>query len=340
MQSSSGEGRLLVNDCRVVLDRDVHSGSRLPMAAELGWTTIPHDTDDNFGFSLLHALTDADSAQSLSSSMTYLDSPVDLPTDLPTNYTSSALLHALDVHLSVNAISRSEFYLQISAIAPELLGPNAPLRAHTDGGSMATTTNRRDYLWEYRALSSTEQRPVLRVADARAHRPVGIGFLRVPTKGSKHGFHPVRCYYTPSLPATILSPSAMAREHHCTGGYTTTLTFDGQDCCVHLIRPGSNELGDIVIPQVLIHDLLFTLPLARNPARTNADVITHGTACDSETNKALTVSALTPDQLRILWHQRLGHMHSRRVATAYKYAEGVPKVSIASTLESCPVCMK
>jgi hypothetical protein len=249
-------------------------------------------------------------------------------------------LHALDMHLSVHALSRTEFYRHICAVTPDLLGPGAPLRAHTDGGSMATTTNRRDYLWDYHVLSAEEQRPILKVADARAHHPVGVGFLRVPTEGSK-GYHLAKCFYTPSLPATILSPSSMAREHCCSAGYTTTLAFNGKDCCVHLLSSEADQTDNIIIPQVLIHDLLFTLPLmpSSNPP-VQRDVIEDKdppmwTSADGQ---SLTVAALTQDQLRVLWHQRLGHMHSRRVATAYKYAAGVPKVPIASDLEACPVC--
>jgi hypothetical protein len=89
-----------------------------------------------------------------------------------------------------------------------------------------------------------------------------------------------------------------------------------------------------VIPQVLIQDLLFTLPLVPDPdcALDHKQELT--------TQSVANVLALTQDQLCVLWHQRLCHMHSRRVATAYKYAEGVPKVPLASMLESCRVCMK
>jgi hypothetical protein len=95
---------------------------------------------------------------------------------------------------------------------------------------------------------------------------------------------------------------------------------------------------------VLIHDLLFTHPLERNHnyspelAMQLDDSITESESPPTE--GSLPVAALTQDQLRILWHQRLGHMHSRRVATAYKYATGVPKVALASDFDSCPVCMQ
>jgi hypothetical protein len=47
---------------------------------------------------------------------------------------------------------------------------------------------------------------------------------------------------------------------------------------------------------------------------------------------------LTRDQLRILWHQRLGHIHSRRVSKMHKHADGIPPVPIATELDTCPVC--
>ena len=48
---------------------------------------------------------------------------------------------------------------------------------------------------------------------------------------------------------------------------------------------------------------------------------------------------LTRDQQRILWHQRLGHMHSRRISDLHKYSVGVPKLPIATELEKCPICL-
>ena len=47
---------------------------------------------------------------------------------------------------------------------------------------------------------------------------------------------------------------------------------------------------------------------------------------------------LNRDQLRILWHQRLGHLHSRHVTDLHKLAQGVPSVLIATELDFCSVC--
>jgi hypothetical protein len=58
-----------------------------------------------------------------------------------------------------------------------------------------------------------------------------------------------------------------------------------------------------------------------------------------DTPPSYTLSYLSRDQQRILWHHRLGHLHSRRVSDVHKYAQGVPSVPIAGELDKCPVCL-
>ena len=50
------------------------------------------------------------------------------------------------------------------------------------------------------------------------------------------------------------------------------------------------------------------------------------------------VSNLTRDKLRILWHHRLGHLNSRRCSEMHKFARGIPRLPIASCLDTCPIC--
>jgi hypothetical protein len=52
------------------------------------------------------------------------------------------------------------------------------------------------------------------------------------------------------------------------------------------------------------------------------------------------VCQITREQQRILWHQRLGHIHPRRIAQAHKYADGIPAIAHASDLEKCPICAR
>jgi hypothetical protein len=52
------------------------------------------------------------------------------------------------------------------------------------------------------------------------------------------------------------------------------------------------------------------------------------------------VNHLTRDALRIIWHQRLGHMHSRRVNEIHKYGISVPNLPIATEIDDCPIRLK
>jgi hypothetical protein len=49
---------------------------------------------------------------------------------------------------------------------------------------------------------------------------------------------------------------------------------------------------------------------------------------------------LSREALSIIWHQRLGYMHSRRVSDMYKYAIGVPNLPIATEIDDYPICLK
>jgi len=52
----------------------------------------------------------------------------------------------------------------------------------------------------------------------------------------------------------------------------------------------------------------------------------------------LTIYHLTQDQLQLLWHQWLGHLHSWCVSDMHKFAHSVPPVPLATDLDQCPIC--
>ena len=117
-------------------------------------------------------------------------------------------LHALDPLLRQTHQSRSTFYSDLAtrdAAAPSITPRPAP-RAHMDGGSMANTTQDITLLWHLTYFAAGVPVPTLCVADERAHHPVGFGYLRVPCLSSPMGYEMVHTFYTPTLPATILSP--------------------------------------------------------------------------------------------------------------------------------------
>jgi len=47
---------------------------------------------------------------------------------------------------------------------------------------------------------------------------------------------------------------------------------------------------------------------------------------------------ITQDQLHLLWHVQFAHMHSCCVAEMHKHATVVPKVAVATDLDTCPAC--
>jgi len=61
---------------------------------------------------------------------------------------------------------------------------------------------------------------------------------------------------------------------------------------------------------------------------------------DNSNLESLTscLNHLTHDQLCLLWHQCLGHLHSQRVSGMHKFAIGVPSVPINTDLDQCPIC--
>jgi len=133
---------------------------------------------------------------------------------------------------------------------PFSTGPH--LYAHMDAGSMASTTDHFEYLWEYQSLHGSSA--TLRVADATPHHLTSIGFLKVPIVGSP-GFLSVCTFYTPSLPATILSPASITSDHGCVG-FSSFAKLDGQQCCLTL--HGHSPSIDVIFPLQLRHGLLFT----------------------------------------------------------------------------------
>jgi GAG-pre-integrase domain len=50
------------------------------------------------------------------------------------------------------------------------------------------------------------------------------------------------------------------------------------------------------------------------------------------------VRHLTCDQLRILWHQRLGHLHNQRLKLAACAATGLLDIGAEDKLHKCPIC--
>jgi hypothetical protein len=178
------------------------------------------------------------------------DDANDTPANVPLTVNA---LSDLDRQLRELGIARSDFYTNLRSTDSFL---QFPLRAHFDGGSMATTTDQRQYLWFYRDYNETERPQTLQVADNHKHHPVGFGFLCIPTTT---GSCFIRCLHTPTLPATIVSPFDAGIQHGCCG-YSCASSFDGVHCTVRLHFAPAENKDDICFPQQLHRGLLFSDP--------------------------------------------------------------------------------
>jgi hypothetical protein len=167
----------------------------------------------------------------------------------------SHALHGMDVMVWQTKLNKSAIYKQLRNEEASL-SPDAPPRAHANGGAMASTTDCLSLLWYLRNLQGTP--PALTVADNRKHYPTAVGFLHVPTQ-DYDGYKMVKCFYTPTLSTTIISLDAMTCAFGCCG-YTSISNLDGRHCQLSLHHCRC-ILEDVVIPLTLVHGLLYTEPL-------------------------------------------------------------------------------
>ena len=170
-------------------------------------------------------------------------------------------LDALSPRLRALSISAVDYYAQLHREEVNVLGPSAPPRAHVDGGSMASTTSRKDLLFAYRPFCAPSS-VVLSVADKTPHRSIGVGYLKIP---ADLGAPPqlVPCYHTPTLPVTIVSPNAMTAHLRCQG-YTSISNLDGSDCCLRLRHATPSRSHRF--PLDLVRGLLYSRPLIKPSA--------------------------------------------------------------------------
>jgi len=99
-----------------------------------------------------------------------------------------------------------------------------------DGGAQASMTDRLDYLFYYCSLPTKSA--TLKVADNTPHYPIGSGYLHVAAHTAA-GYIMVPTFYTPTLPATIVSPSDLGSKLGCLS-FTTFASLSDMECCLTL----------------------------------------------------------------------------------------------------------
>jgi hypothetical protein len=95
--------------------------------------------------------------------------------------------------------------------------------------------------------------------------------------------------------------------------------------------PHGRNFDDLVHEPSIIHSLSSPVPAGTSIPRPRR--------LDDADDRVLFINHLNRDALRTLWHQRLGHIHGRRVSDMHKYAIGVPELPLASSADQCPTCM-
>jgi hypothetical protein len=248
------------------------------------------------------------------------------------------------------------------------------LHAHLDGGAQISITNVRRALFAYRSLSKSRSRPMVKGIDSKPHETVGYGYLKIQDHTDR-GYSYHLTFHCPTVPATIVSPFATAKAYGCKS--VATIGFvDNSEAALVTLRHCQRRSQDITIPCIMVDGLLLTSKVVMPTTSEQSDSLPRTklplvgkVSCDScaagsfgvgaECNDPLdssespsvnvtaiddpipyTVQVTTRDQLRVLWHQRLCHIHSRRISEMHKLARGVPPLPIEESHSTCPICAR
>jgi hypothetical protein len=139
---------------------------------------------------------------------------------------------------------------------------------------MVSTTHVKRHLWHYQ--DCLDHHVLLCVADDNTHTPVGMGYLKIPVQGPL-GSIMFPCYYTPTMPATIISPDAIGRSLGYRG-YQSFSNFDGQHCGLRLLHC-TDPHQDTIVPLTLVRGLLYTDQIVFPATTTN-----HSLPCSAPTS--------------------------------------------------------
>ena len=277
--------------------------------------------------------------------------PVELPdfADIaPTSVAPSPsvlqALHKSTEDVQSMGISAVQYYKDLEVQSVHL-SKAIPPKGHVDGGALATTTNRLQYIWSYHEFTSAERKKVsrLRVADDTIHVPTGMGYLKVPCRTAP-GFLFVRTFFTPEIPATILSPHEMCKTMGC-AGYATYSDLLEDHATMQLVDCSRCQ-SSVDFDLRLVRGLLYTDSLIQpTDEEHKSSSLPADSPCSmkglvSPFGESRPIQQLSRDQSRMLWHMRLGHTNERAVSDLHKYADGIPSLPRADVLDSCPICSK
>jgi hypothetical protein len=197
-----------------------------------------------------------------------------------------------------------------------------------DGGDAGSTCHDASWIHGYKPLTRDKY---FNDAKNHTHKSVGEGYicLATYTKGVTKHFM-IHLYHTPSIKITVLSPGRTVLRHpkqfdahtiytsHVTGkGYTTFHGTDGTE--------------DVKVPGIVRGVLLYAQAL--RPAIGN--YIAQPMTPMEPDEMGDKICHLSVHATRILWHQRMGHVHMHKLSDLHKHVGGIPQIAMPSDAEHC-----
>ena len=235
---------------------------------------------------------------------------------LPTNSTSRK-------KVQYQQRQRRQHYAKISKAINQKGIYRAQLEpAQEDNGANRTCTNNKSLLVHYEDISPY---PIHGVnSDGPALHCVGKGYL--PWKNSRGQLLMIRCYYSPSISGTIISPNDVVVQYgNKYSGYEITNDFDSKTgTCRFIARDGCTH---IEFETYMENNLWFHY---LNPLKSDEQ---------RQVSKQIksTMNQLNDVALYELWHHRLGHPGQKVMESIHRAVTGVPQLK-KHKFYSCRAC--
>jgi hypothetical protein len=143
----------------------------------------------------------------------------------------------------------------------------------------------------------------------------------------------IHCYHTPALPVTVLS-SGQSVTHHSSKYETQTIIYANHCTKLGYARiDGMVDVPDIYIPGIVRDVFLYIRASSPSSDIPKCGSLTGRDACERDVD---AVNYLDFEAIRVLWHQRLGHMHFPKLSELHTQVDGIPKIVLPIYIDGCP----
>jgi hypothetical protein len=203
-----------------------------------------------------------------------------------------------------------------------------------DGCAAGSTTDDRSKLHGYKAITVHK---AFHDAGKRSHASAGEGYMRLACGTSAEASNKyviIHCFHTPTLPVTVLSPGRFVARHESKYEAQTIYTNHRNKHGYARIH-GLADISDIYIPCIVHGVLLYSR--ASSPSSTKS-LSASPVTLDAHAHDVDSINHLNAEATRILWHQRIGHMHFQKLSDLHKHVDGIPQIALPTDIDGCPSC--